>query len=259
MIEGISSPARRTWSTVGGVGRSRIRTAGDDAVSTASLATLVDRGFTVIPELLTPEAAALAADCLELAAEERDIRDKPSGGTQHFANLASRVPEVARIIRRPSPVRLVDEVLSGAQPSQVDFRSPQPGHGEQKLHADDVALDQSAPWRAVVAIIALCEFSPDNGATGLVPGSHRRPDLQRLSGQLDRHPDEVVALGPAGTIFLLCGRLLHRGRQNRSTHARPAIQVVWRQGPVGRRFNPEGGELVSLPGGPQGRGGARRR
>ena len=79
----------------------------------------------------------------------------------------------------------------------------------------------------MTAVVALCDFTPDNGATSVIPGSHRRPDLQRRSGSLEYHPDELVLTGPAGTAFVFCGHLLHRGTRNRSTASRPALQVSW--------------------------------
>ncbi len=45
---------------------------------------------------------------------------------------------------------------------------------------------------------------------------------------LGEHPDELVLTGRAGTAFLFCGHLLHRGTRNRSSEPRPAIQVSWR-------------------------------
>lgn len=192
---------------------------------------MVERGWTTVPGLLTTdEAAAIVVACHDLAQGERDFRDKPTAGTEQFANVAERVPAIGSLIDHPALRRLVGDALPEAHLAQVSFRSPQPGHGEQRLHADDVALDPGAPWRTLVAIIALCEFRSDNGATGFIPGSHRRPDLQRLSGQLDGHPDEVVALGPPGTAFAFSGHVLHRCRKNRSASPRPAIQVVWRVG-----------------------------
>ena len=113
-------------------------------------------------------------------------------------------------------------------PGGVVYRSPRPGYGAQRLHADAVPqLDRSAPATCATAIVALTDFGPDNGATRVVPGSHRRPDLQRRSGSLDDHPDAVTLQGRAGTAFVFSGHLLHGGSLNRSDRPRPALQVVF--------------------------------
>jgi ectoine hydroxylase-related dioxygenase (phytanoyl-CoA dioxygenase family) len=114
----------------------------------------------------------------------------------------------------------------------VALRSPGPGYGEQRLHADDLPLERAGDCRAVTAIVALCPFTPGNGATAVVPGSHRRPDLQRLARTLDPARHERVLTGPAGTVFLFDSRLVHRGTRNRSARPRPSLQVLWRPAPV---------------------------
>jgi len=51
----------------------------------------------------------------------------------------------------------------------------------------------------VTAIVALTDFTQTNGATRIIPGSHCRPDLQRQSGSLKDHPNQILLTGPTGT------------------------------------------------------------
>lgn len=193
----------------------------------ARLEALREEGWVALPGVMRPDEATAVADrCARLNGQ---FRDKAAGGTRRLVDLAERVPAVAAAIHGDPLALLVQAALPGAELTEVALRCPNPGYGRQKFHVDDVALDATAPWRVVVAIVALCEFTPANGATGIIPGSHRRPDLQRRSGSFDTDPDEVVARGPAGTAFVLCGHVLHHGRQNRSDRPRPAIQAVWRR------------------------------
>ncbi len=89
---------------------------------------------------------------------------------------------------------------------------------------------ETGPAAVATAIIPLVDMSAANGATTVVPGSHRRPDLQRLSGSLETHDDEVVLAAPAGSAIVFTGHLLHAGRPNRSDAPRPVLQVLWRRG-----------------------------
>ncbi len=81
----------------------------------------------------------------------------------------------------------------------------------------------------VTAIVALCPIDAGNGGTRLVPGSHRRPDLQRRAEALELHPDEIVPTLAVGDALVFDGHLLHSGTQNHSDADRPALQIVWRR------------------------------
>ena len=190
-------------------------------------------GWVAIPGLLTPERAdAVARRCAALLDDDgHDLRpgDKRAGGTRRAADLPARLPEVASLSEDPVLLGVVASLLGHpVPPADVAFRSPRPGFGRQSLHADDVAIDRAGECRAVTAVVALCDFTADNGATAVVPGSHRRPDLQRRVGRLDLAGAEVQLVGAAGTAFVFSAHLLHRGTLNRSERPRPALQAQWR-------------------------------
>jgi len=193
---------------------------------------LDEAGWSAIPGVLSDEGAhRLADECrTTLAAIGDDVRvgDKQVSGTRRLVDLGERVPAVAAVVDHPGLRAAVGWFLGDDyQVGGVTFRSAEPGFGEQRFHADAPPLLAPGPWQVVTAIVALCDFTPDNGATAVVPGSHRRPDLQRRSGSLEHHPDELVLTGPAGTAFVFCGHLLHRGTRNHSTSPRPALQISW--------------------------------
>ena len=189
-------------------------------------------GWGAVEELLSAsEVASILGSTdalLLLPPEERRAGDKPVSGTRHLEELDDRIPLVAEVLARTRLLAVV-EGLVGAEPrrSQVSLRDPQPGYGAQKLHADGTAKLKPGPATVATAIIALVDFEPGNGATRVVPGSHQRPDLQRIGGSLDEHRDEIVLTGLAGTAFVFDGHLLHSGRRNDSKHGRPALQVLW--------------------------------
>jgi ectoine hydroxylase-related dioxygenase (phytanoyl-CoA dioxygenase family) len=193
---------------------------------------LLERGWVAVPQVLAPKVAAgLAVGCdavLAGSAAQLRPRDKAHGGTHHVADLEERLPEVAAAFIDERVIDAVQTFLPGeGSPASVSYRDPQPGFGEQRFHTDAVPLLEPGSWQAVTAIVALCDFREDNGATAVVPGSHLRPDLQRLAGKLEDHPQALVLTGPIGTVFVFSGHLLHRGTRNRSEHPRPALQVLW--------------------------------
>jgi hypothetical protein len=205
-------------------------------------------GWIAIPGLLTAgEADDLAQRCAALLSDEGDERqrDKRVGGTRRASDVLHRVREIEALFASPALTEAVASLLwtgTGGTPGtpgtpgttgtvwpvlDVAFRCPQPGFGKQSLHADEVAIEHAGESWAVTAIVALCDFTPANGATAVVPGSHRRPDLQRRFGRLDLGGDEVTLSGKAGTAFVFSAHLLHRGTLNRSDRPRPALQAHW--------------------------------
>lgn len=176
----------------------------------------------------TAQAAHLASACDALP-YQITIRsgDKPHGRTRRLTALEERLPETQKIAQSLGPV--VDQLLpTGWTVTEIAFRCPGPGTGGQQLHADDLPLtDPDAPCYGATAIVALVPFTRENGATRVVPGSHRRIDLQRLSQQVDHLPDEHYLVGKAGTAFVFSRHLLHAGSPNRSERARPALQISY--------------------------------
>lgn len=208
-------------------------TSGSDRMRRSSAESDRDEaGWIAIPELLdASEVDRILVDCdalLSLPAAQRSARDKGHGGTVHLDRLDERIPLVAEITRHPALIETVQRARRGTGSLQLDsaaFRSPRPGHGGQAFHIDSTPEGARA---YVTVVVALCDFDRSNGATRVVPGSHRRPDLWRLARSHDAHPDEVLLVGTAGTAFVLSGGLLHSGTPNHSRSPRPALQLIWR-------------------------------
>jgi ectoine hydroxylase-related dioxygenase (phytanoyl-CoA dioxygenase family) len=96
-----------------------------------------------------------------------------------------------------------------------------PGSEAQLLHRDElvwVQVPQPHPELQLASMIALCEFRAENGATRLVPGSHRWEPERKPE------PDEIaVAEMPAGAAVVYLGSTIHGGGANTTAD-------VWRRG-----------------------------
>ena len=200
---------------------------------------LDERGWTAFSVLGAARAGAIATMLDQLLAglgpADRRTGDKPFADTRRLASLDERAPELlAELTDLPAVRDAIGYLVGdGAGLVEATYRCPGPGGGGQRLHADDVPKLDDGPTRVATAIVALVHVDESNGATRVVPGSHRRPDLQRHAGTLDAHPDEVSLSGPAGTMFVFSGHLLHSGTPNRSATPRPAIQLSWRRRQAG--------------------------
>ena len=137
--------------------------------------------------------------------------------------LLAKAPSIASLIEHPDVLRLVDAILpphyllSAALAIQVH-----PGEKAQAFHIDDSGNDLPiAPPRPALGVStmwAIDDFTAANGATEIVPGSHRWP---ARSVPTD---DEIVkTVMPAGSVLVFLGNVLHRGGANRSAGSRLGI------------------------------------
>ncbi len=98
-----------------------------------------------------------------------------------------------------------------------------PGQGSQPLHRDRLAWGGYIPATIepqVNTIWALTDFTEENGATRVIPGSNRWPADQRAER------DEIVqAVMPRGSVLIYTGSVLHSGGENRSNDVRIGLNV----------------------------------
>jgi ectoine hydroxylase-related dioxygenase (phytanoyl-CoA dioxygenase family) len=105
-------------------------------------------------------------------------------------------------------------------------RGLRPGHGQQALHVDWGGQGVPKVWYACHAICALVDFTSKNGATRVVPGSHRNPWMLRgLVDPRKPHPSEKRLTGPAGTVFILNIHCGHSAVHNASSEPRLALMT----------------------------------
>lgn len=99
-----------------------------------------------------------------------------------------------------------------------------PGETVQALHRDDPAWlhppmptdpAADATQLEIVVLYALSDFSAENGATRIVPGSHRWP-----AGRKPQEHEIVAAEMPAGSAIYYLGKTLHGGGPNATADVR---------------------------------------
>ena len=164
------------------------------------------------------------AELLETA--RRDLTKK-HGGTLHLDDILNAGPAFDPAWSSPRVLAAVARVLGADfHVSAGGFRGPRPGYGAQALHADDVPIGANDPYRVATAIVPLVDFTERNGATRVVPGSHREPLLDASTEAGVPHPRERVVAARAGVFN---GHLWHSGTRNESDERRDALQIVYRR------------------------------
>jgi ectoine hydroxylase-related dioxygenase (phytanoyl-CoA dioxygenase family) len=114
--------------------------------------------------------------------------------------------------------------------SSLNARSADP-HTDvgQPLHVDMGAIaDENGYW-VCNTVWMLDDFTMENGATRMIPGSHRwgtRPQ-DVLGDPLAPHPDEVLLTGKAGSIAVMNAHMWHGGTANRTAVPRLALHAFY--------------------------------
>jgi len=134
------------------------------------------------------------------------------------------------LAKHPAIIDAARIVFEGASWNVRDMhgRNPLPGFGQQGLHADWKPRMPGEPFFVMTAIWMLDDFTLENGATRVVPGSHviTTPIPKALAQPLARHPREVVVTGRAGSVLIFNGHLWHSGRKNESRGPRRCVQMI---------------------------------
>ncbi|MHB1426164.1 MAG: phytanoyl-CoA dioxygenase family protein [Gemmataceae bacterium] len=152
-------------------------------------------------------------------------------GCRRLANLVDKGEVFRAIIVMPRLLEHVRHVLGPSiKLSSLHVRSVDP-HSErgQPLHADMSAVaDERGPW-ICNTLWMLDDFTPDNGALRLVPGSHRlgRLPADCLADPLADHPDQVLITGAAGSVAILNAHVWHAGAANRTSRPRTALHAFY--------------------------------
>ncbi|MCP5027375.1 MAG: mitomycin antibiotic biosynthesis protein [Actinomycetia bacterium] len=103
-----------------------------------------------------------------------------------------------------------------------------PGEPAQVLHRDEGNWPEARrPDREITVscMFALSDFTEQNGATRVVPGSHRGPGLDRNSGLT---PDDTVgAVMPKGSGMIYTGKVVHGAGANQTGAARYGMHLSY--------------------------------
>jgi ectoine hydroxylase-related dioxygenase (phytanoyl-CoA dioxygenase family) len=189
----------------------------DDTAIEAHLETIDEQGYTIVEGAIEPSLTKELRDTVrnlfvELGVEPRGNRAE-GFATRRMYNLVPRADVFQRLPVHDNVLPVVERLLepdcllSGTTAMDIG-----PGERLQGLHADDGFFKIGRPHRPMMSttIWALTDFTGDNGATRIVPGSHRRTG----------HPDpddESIAIAaemPAGSVLIMDSQLWHCGGPN---------------------------------------------
>jgi ectoine hydroxylase-related dioxygenase (phytanoyl-CoA dioxygenase family) len=179
-------------------------------------------GYTIVPDAFDPDLiAALLADVhrLEQQLDRTPANNRFEGNqTTRTYNLLAHGEIWQEVPGHPVVLELVEGVLGkGCLVSSLASISLAPGETAQVIHADDQIQPLEKPHAATVcnSMWALTDFTEANGATRIVPGSHRwqNPDYFNGDGDIDTVPAEMAK----GSVLVWHGSTWHGGGANTTT------------------------------------------
>lgn len=152
-------------------------------------------------------------------------------GSRRLANLVNKGTTFRQIITESRMLSLVEMVLGNDYKlSSLNARSANPNNRTtQPLHADMGAIPDERGFWVCNCVWMLDDFTADNGALRVIPGSHRwnrlpQDDLDDLQAP---HPQEQLVTGPAGSLIVLNAHTWHGGTANRTDKSRTAIHAFF--------------------------------
>ena len=176
---------------------------------------LAETGYAVIPNVLRDEELETVRDALAPHLDRGPRGRNPFEGydTQRVYCLVAKSRGFDRLILDPMVLDVTERALGPnfllTATLAIDLH---PGESAQDFHWDDVFYNIPRPRPAVSisTLWAIDDFTADNGATLIYPGSHRWGD--QLPSEL---PDVVSAEMPAGSVLVYAGTLVHAGGATR--------------------------------------------
>ncbi|MGE5597149.1 MAG: phytanoyl-CoA dioxygenase family protein [Hyphomicrobiales bacterium] len=180
-------------------------------------------GYAIVEGVLSAEETRAKYDAL------RRVLDVTPGGRNDFEGFSTkRIYAFFAKTRafdgpaiHPLVLGVLDRVLGNYYLSAPQGIQIGPGETAQPLHRDDSVypLPPPHPELVVNTMWALDDFTEANGATHVVPGSHRWTDRRPGPGD----PAERAVM-PAGSVMFFLGSVFHGGGAN--TTDRPRLGVI---------------------------------
>jgi len=198
----------------------------------ADVAAAIGRdGYAIVEQVVAPEVLDRARAELQphLDATPFGPDDFAGRRTRRTGGLIARSATCRDIVMHPLVLGAVGQVLGHVTSFQLHLTQVitiGPGEPAQTIHRDQWAFDFFPFPKGYEVqcntIWAMTDFTDANGATRIVPGSHRFEDRREFTYD-QTEPAEM----PAGSVLFYTGALYHGAGANRSDRVRSGLNVTY--------------------------------
>jgi hypothetical protein len=203
-------------------------------------ACVAEHGYAIVDHLaeadLLDRLAVEAAPFIEASGVGSDEYD--GAFTSRTGALIARCPAARELIMHPLVTSTVNDFLSHTTAVQLlltQIITIRPGETQQKLHRDQMMFDLfpfpndyhvqcNTMW-------ALTDFTAENGATHICPGTSSMTDEDAASVR------SIQAEMESGSVLFYEGKVLHGGGANRSAASREGVNITYGVGWVRQEEN----------------------
>jgi ectoine hydroxylase-related dioxygenase (phytanoyl-CoA dioxygenase family) len=196
-------------------------------------------GACIIRDVLSPQQLqALRTDVMPWIDQTAPSLDDWAGrNTKRTGGLIARCAKVRDLAVNPLILSAANATLSPFC-SRIQLNITQlitilPGQAAQPLHRDRFVWGGNDGGGVIPegiepqcnGIWAVTDFTEENGATHIVPGSHKWSFKRQA-----RRDESVQAVMKAGSVLLYNGTVIHSGGENRGTTPRIALNITYTLG-----------------------------
>ena len=206
----------------------------------AHLKAIAKDGYTILEGVLDEALMDEISESLQRIGQEQKIRpannDFEGTETLRTYNLLAHGGIFEQIPVHDAVLNVVEGVLDpGCLISTVSSIDIGPGETPQLIHSDDQVIGLARPHQAIVcnSMWAFTDFTEENGATRIVPGSHLLDHGPNPKDKIETIP----ALMKRGSVLVWHGSLWHGGGANTTSERRLGIAMNYCAGFIRQQEN----------------------
>ena len=190
------------------------------------------QGYAVIEDMLSEAERNVVMS--EAQPHLDDIKIDPTNKfmgtrTKRFGRLLHRMPSARTMATNCEIKNVLDAVLLNyASTYQIHFTGVMhvmAGQKEQSLHRDLTPFANPSPIVVLASMWAITDFTEENGATVIVPGSHLWHEDREAKPK-----EKVKAVMEAGSVLLYAGNLIHGAGSGHAAEARTGVNIQYSAG-----------------------------
>jgi ectoine hydroxylase-related dioxygenase (phytanoyl-CoA dioxygenase family) len=204
-------------------------------------------GYTILERVIEPEFIDLVTQDLLRIEKERALEPAQNlfegFRTVRIYNLLAFGSPYDRIAEHDQVLGVVERIIGrGSLVSSISSISIDQDETPQPWHADDQHIPMPRPHVPLICntMWAITDFTKDNGATRIVPGSHQSTEFPPPFGDID---GAIAAEMPRGSVLVYNGSLWHGGGANTTRERRVGIAMNYCVGWMRQQEN----QLLGIP------------